>query len=105
MNSEAQLAKREVVKPEMAAVIRIEVTEDDGLFIAQSPDMHGLIVSAYKIDALLQAVPQGIEKLYRARGVRVIATRAQADLPGYAAFIAVPVGVAETALRRLAETV
>lgn len=86
-------------------VIRMEITEDDSIFVAQSPDLHGLVVTAHNLGALFKALPEAIEKHYLANGVGVIAGRAQAELPGYTAFVAVPVGFVENALRRAAELV
>jgi hypothetical protein len=96
MNSEGQL---------LSTVIRMEITEDDSIFVAQSPDLHGLIVTAHNLGGLFKALPEAIEKHYRANGVRVIAARARAELPGYTAFVTMPVDLAENALRRAAELV
>lgn len=89
----------------LAIVIRIEIKERETLFIAKSPDLPGLIVSARDLGTLFDGLPQSIEKHYAAQGLRVIAVRAHAELPGYRAFVALPVEMAEIALRRVAERV
>jgi predicted RNase H-like HicB family nuclease len=87
----------------LATVIRIEVRERETLFIAKSPDLPGLIVTAQDLGTLFDGLPEAIEKHYAALGKHVIASRARAELPGYQAYVALPIALAEEALRRHAE--
>ncbi len=89
----------------LAIVIRVEVVERKTQYTAKSPDLPGLFVSAHDVGGLLAGLPRWIEKHFAAQGERVIAVRAHSETPGYAAYVAVPAGVAEEALRRVAELV
>ncbi len=91
---------------QFATVIQMDIVEDDSIFVATSKDLHGLVVTAHNLGAMLKGLPGAVEKHYLAKGVRVIAARAQADLPGHTAVVvAMPVEFAEKALRRVAELV
>ncbi len=87
----------------LATIIRIEIKERETLFIAKSPDLPGLLVSARDLGTLFDGLPQSVEKHYAAQGMQVIAARAHAELPGYHAYVALPVHIAQNALRRVAE--
>ena len=84
-----------------ATIIRIKIEEGKaGLFYATSPDLRGLLVAEPTLDALDEAIPREITKLYAASGDEVVVTKARNDDPVFYPWVAIPVDVA----RRFVET-
>ena len=78
-----------------AKIVRVRIVEDDGLFLATSDSLKGLLVAEKTLDAVRREIPKSIEALYAACGVEVVATRIQDEPNDY---VAVPVIVAKMAL-------
>ncbi|HEV2561128.1 MAG TPA: hypothetical protein VGT78_03215 [Rhizomicrobium sp.] len=77
-----------------AKIVRIRIEEDDGLFLATSPDLKGLLAAEKTLDALQREIPKSIVALYAACGVKVVATMIEDGND----WVAVPVDVARQAL-------
>ena len=77
-----------------AKIVRIRIEEDDGLFIATSVDLKGLLVAQKTLDALQREIPKNIVSLYAACGVEVVATMIEDGND----WVAVPAVVARKAL-------
>jgi hypothetical protein len=82
-----------------AKIVRIRIEDDEGLFVASSPDLKGLLVAARELDVLEREIPRMITELYAACGEEVVVSKA--DDSGDDAcppWIAFPAAVARQAL-------
>ena len=75
-----------------AKIVRIKIErESDGLFVATSPDLRGLLVAEQTQEALTAAIPVAIEAMYAACETPVKVTMVDRDEDGYQPWVAVPV--------------
>ena len=79
-----------------AKIVRIQIKEDDGLFLATSTDLKGLLAAEKTLDALQREIPKSIVALYAACGVEVVATMIEDGND----WVAVPVLAAREALEK-----
>ena len=83
-----------------AQIVRVKIEEGKtGLFYATSSDLKGLLVAEPDLDALDSAIPKAIADLYEACGVKVVVTKVEDDDNDLHPWVAVPVVIAQKALK------
>lgn len=86
-----------------AKLIRVEIKERDGLFIARSPDLRGLLIAKRDAAAVRLAIPDVITELFNADGADVIVAPIEAEHGHLEPWVAMPVAVARDALKGRAD--
>jgi hypothetical protein len=84
-----------------SVILRVTIKKVETLFLAQSPDLPGLLVQAREPAAALAKVPDAIEAILSYEGPKFIVVPTNSGTAGYHVFVAVPVEMAEKALRRV----
>jgi hypothetical protein len=83
-----------------AKIVRVRIKEDDGLFLATSPDLRGLLVAETTMTALIAAIPTNIAGLYKACGLEVVVSRVEDGNSDYQPWVAMPAAIARQALEQ-----
>jgi hypothetical protein len=81
----------------LATFIRVTIEERETLFIATSPNIIGLIVTAHNLEALFGRLPEAIQQMLAAMGHRTVVFRG-APRTDYHIYVAVPVALAKREL-------
>ncbi len=85
-----------------AKIIRVKIEEDDaGLWLATSPDMHGLLVAASSLERMETAVPEAIRNMYLACDVDVLVSRLEDGEDALEPWVAFPTEIARRAIDSL----
>jgi hypothetical protein len=84
-----------------AQIVRVKIEEGrQGLFYATSPDLKGLLVAQTTIDQLENEIPKAITALYAACNVEVVVTKAEDGDDDLTPWVAVPVALAASVMKR-----
>lgn len=85
-----------------SVIINVTIEEGRaGLFYAQSASLPGLLVAEPDMNALYAALPDAIEEVFAAQGIKMIAFPAHTSSPAHHIWVAVPQTEAERAVQRI----
>jgi len=84
-----------------AKTFRVHIEDRNGLFVATSPDLKGMLVVGRSVEAVTTAIPKEVEDLFAACGSKVIVSEVENDNNEFTPWVAVPAEIA----RRVLETV
>lgn len=85
-----------------AKTFRVHVKERDGMFIATSPDLKGMLVAEHSRVELENAIPSAVQDLFAAQDVHVVVSRVEDGTDLDAPWVAFPAEVARRGLERVA---
>lgn len=84
---------------EKATTFRVRIEDRNGLFVATSPDLKGMLVAERSLDALKAAIPSEVADLFAACGVEVVVSEVDDEQCDLTPWVAVPAAVARRALQ------
>ena len=73
-----------------AEIVRISIENKSGLYIAQSPDIKGLLVAKTSEREVEEALPQTIANHFAVKGLKVVVRKGERRGAKYTEWIATP---------------
>jgi hypothetical protein len=81
-----------------AKTFRVHIEDRNGLFVATSPELKGMLVVGRSVEAVTNAIPKEVEDLFAACGSKVIVSEVEDDDQELTPWVAVPAEFARRAL-------
>jgi hypothetical protein len=88
-----------------AREIRVSIAKDGTLYVAESPDLRGLVVTRRELRDLFEVIPGAIEEMLAFAGNKSVVFAIASEDRDYHRFIAVPVDTVKEGVERVAEVV
>jgi hypothetical protein len=86
-----------------AKTFNVHIEDRNGMLVATSEDIKGMLVAEYSLEALENAIPREVEDLFAACGVQVVVTMIDtSETHGDRPWVAISAEVAKRRLERIA---
>lgn len=81
-----------------AKTFRVRIEDRDGLFVATSPDIRGMLVVGTSIDDVKKSIPSELADLFAVMGTEVVISEIEDGSDELAPWVAMPAEIARRAL-------
>ena len=86
-----------------ATTFNVHIEDRNGMLVATSEDIKGMLVVEYSLEALENAIPREVQDLFAACGVQVVVTKLDtSEGDGDRPWVAMSAEVAKRGLERIA---